>query len=149
MNGSASMYARPRPRFGAWSTRAPFASAISAVLSVDDVDDEHLAHHARLLHPFETPVDEVADGELLVQRRDDDGELGIGDVVRRDLEAKRGIGRNGERGVGPTLVLGRARLVRGDHQRAHRRRAIWTIWNPRRLGHASQSFDSIGSTAFW
>ena len=47
------------------------------------VDDEDLADDARLLEALLAPVDEVADGQLLVGRRNDDRELGLGDVVLR------------------------------------------------------------------
>ena len=78
------MYARPRPRLGVFSTRAPAASAISARLVGRAVDDEDLADHAGAAHPLLAPVDELGDRELLVQRGHDDRELGVLDVVCGD-----------------------------------------------------------------
>ncbi len=49
--------------------------------SVGAVDDQDLAVHPRLLQALLAPVDELADRQLLVERRDHDRELGLVDVV--------------------------------------------------------------------
>ncbi len=60
------------------------------------VDDQDLPDHAGLLHPLVAPGDEVGDGQLFVQRRDDDRQLRLRDVVGREQELDVGIdGRGG------------------------------------------------------
>ena len=46
------------------------------------IDNQDLADRAGLREALLAPVDEVADRELLVERRDDDRYLGVLDVIR-------------------------------------------------------------------
>ena len=62
------------------------------------VDDENLADRAGVLEALATPGHEVGDGELLVDRRDHDGDLGILDVVRGAQQLHIGVFRPGDRG---------------------------------------------------
>ena len=80
------------------------------------VDDQDLDPRAARRDALPAPVDEAADGDLLVERRDQDGDLGIGHVVRRGEEADvvgavghgaAVVGRKADRGaLGQLAVLG-------------------------------------------
>ena len=50
------------------------------------VDDEHLAYRPGSAQSFLAPSYEVGDGEFLVRRRDEDGDLGRFGVVGRQQE---------------------------------------------------------------
>ena len=64
------------------STRAPRGERDLGRAIRRAVDDQDLADHAGLREALLAPVDEVADRELLVERRDDDRDLGVRDVIR-------------------------------------------------------------------
>ena len=85
------------------------------------VDDDHLPDDTGSVEALAAPVDEVADRDRLVERRDDDGQLGLDDVVSRHEETNLGIDtdvaqRNGL--GGPGLAGGHAAAhVSGSHRR--------------------------------
>ena len=75
------MYARPSPRRGVRRTRRPVLEREFGGAIVRAIDDEHLALNAGAFEPFQTPVDERCDRDRLVERGDNEGNLGIGTVV--------------------------------------------------------------------
>ena len=60
---------------------------------VGAVNDQDLAAHARIAQPLVAPGDEVLDGDLLVDGRHEDRDLGLGLVVLRHQQRDLGVGR--------------------------------------------------------
>ena len=92
MNGSASMYARPRPRLGVLRTLAPPARASSAVASSELSTIRISPRTPASLQALVAPLDEVGDRRALVERGDDDRQLGVALVLLRDGEAHVAVG---------------------------------------------------------
>ena len=87
------------------------------------IDDQDLALHSRVPEALPAPRDEIRDRELLVERRDDDREIRLGDVVLRedqfDLRMDSGRRLAGDRPsvrrVGRRCLCGRCRLQNGQN----------------------------------
>ena len=88
------------------------------------VHDEHLTHDACGFEALATPVDELADGDLLVEGGNDDRELGFGDVVRGHEEPNvwvEPIAGSVHGGHGPSLADGhRASTLAGRRDGSRR-----------------------------
>ena len=80
------MYARPRPRLGLSSTRAPWARARLERAVGGTADDKNLTANSGVLQALDHPLDKQTDREFFVAGRNDDGQLRIGLVDNGQMQ---------------------------------------------------------------